>query len=275
MLEIAKQHREAFSQNFIMSKKAIVFGFFALLLLTSTAFGQRSRPSRSNSGLENSFIVGAAPFSLLTRSGKINLRGEWRYRPKASVSVLLGVPRKTKLPGFIDDDIVVETGNNGKSTENSWKVFGLTVENRYYFLSFSTKPIGFYLAPYLRYNRFAIAHTSTYSDTGYETGVTGSFGGFGVGGAFGGQMSLGNNIVLDFTLAGLDLKWFRGSLRYTNTDPNNNLADFQKKVEDSVGGIPILGSLLKTDIDANSVRVRTPGLPLLGFRFNMTVGYIF
>lgn len=245
----------------------------ALLLLVQLSFSNplhaQFRRRASSDGPR--FSVGVAPFSLLLPSGKVNLHGEWAYADDKSVSVLVGIPRSSKAPNWLSEDIRVE--GSGKVRTDEFHSFGMIVENRFYIGA--EAPRGFYLAPYARYNRVRLTHTTENPESQGETKIVGAFGGFGIGAAAGLQFRLGSNVSLDATVAGVDLKWMRGSLTYASTDPNNDIVAFRDKVQDAVEHIPLIGSKLSADIEGDKVRVRTPGLPLPAYRFNLTVNYLF
>ncbi len=252
-------------------KQLIIFGIALVLLQLAHPFTVQAQYSRRSSAPDQRFAVGVAPLSLLLPSGKINLHGEWAYADNKSVSVLVGIPRRSNAPHWLAEDISVDGA--GKTTTNDYHSFGLVAENRFYIGS--NAPHGFYLAPYARYNRIWITRTTENPESQGATKVTGAYGGFGVGAAAGLQFRLGENMTLDATFAGIDLKWMRGTLIYSTTDPNNDIAAFRDKVQDAVEHIPIIGAKLSAEIDGDRVKVHTPGLPLPAYRFNLTVNYAF
>ena len=218
------------------------------------------------------FSVGVAPFSLLLPSGKVNLHAEWAYADKKSLSLIAYIPRPTTVPGLVADNIDLEDGAEATVT-NRFTSYGAVLEHRFYLSKAALR--GFYLAPYTRYNNFAVSRTTQNEGSGYTTTVKGSIGGFGLGAAAGVQMRLGDFITLDATIVGVDFKWLRGRISYTTDDPENDLAAFRDKVDEAVGDIPIIGSRLTSAIDGNSVKVRTPGFLVPAYRFNLTVNYTF
>lgn len=248
--------------------KQLILFVFALSTLPLTVQAQYSRRS---SAPEHQFVFGVAPFSLLLPSGKVNLHGEWAYADNKSISILVGVPRSSKAPHWLSNDITLDGA--GRTRTDAFHSFGVTVENRFYIGS--NAPQGFYLAPYARYNRIWLTHTTENPESQGETKITGAFGGLGLGAAAGLQFRLGNNMTIDATFVGIDLKWMRGSLKYETTDPNNDIAQFRDKVQDAVEHIPIIGPKLSADIEGDKVKVHTPGLLLPGARFNLTVNYAF
>lgn len=242
----------------------------ALCLSSLTAFTQSRRSSNRSYSPEQSFIVGVAPISLLTRSGKFNIRSEWAYTDNKSLSIIVGIPRRSKLPGWLAGDIEVD--ENGKTTTNDFRSFGLIVENRFYLGSGG--PHGFYLAPYARYNRIWLTHTTEVPEQG-ETTIIGAVGGTGLGAAAGWQFRMGEHMTMDVTFLGIDFKWFRGALTYSSTNPDNDVQAFRDKVAEAVKDIPLIGDKLVPEIENDKVKVRTPGWVLPAYRFNLTVGYSF
>jgi hypothetical protein len=252
-----------------MKRHTILFSLSILFALQASAqYGSRYRADADEP--QNRFTVGIAPASLLLRSGKINLRGEWAYADNKSLSLLVAVPRATKIPGFLLDDLDVTEGDN--ATKNRFTQFGAILENRFYLGQ--RAPAGFYLAPYLRYNRLGVTHTESI-DNQYETRITGAVGGFGIGGAMGAQFRLGDHLTMDVTFLGLDAKWMRGSLTYASTDPENDLNAFRDEIQEAVEGIPIVGSQLAAEIEGNQVKVRAPLGVWPAYRFNLSVNYAF
>lgn len=220
---------------------------------------------------EPSFTVGLAPFSLLLPSGKVNVRGEWAYADNKSLSLLVAIPRPTSVPNLLGNQFDLE--DDAPSSVNRFTSFGTTLEHRFYLGQ--NAPRGFYFAPYSRYNSFSLERTSQNAESQYKTTVKGSLGGFGFGLAAGVQFRLGDFLTMDATLAGVDLKWMSARFTYSTTDPEVDLSAFRDKVEDTVGDIPFIGSRLTAEINGDAVKVFAPGLLIPGYRFNLTVNYVF
>ncbi|MBK8192400.1 MAG: hypothetical protein IPK76_04105 [Lewinellaceae bacterium] len=251
-----------------MLRSASAFLSFALCLLSLTTATGQSRPGRNQSAGQK-FSAGIAPFSLLLPSGKVNIKGEWAYSDNKSLALFIAVPRPTTVPGFLAGDL--DLSESSKTTTNRFTSFGAILEQRFYLGH--NAPRGLYLAPYARYNSFTVART-TFEDQ-YETVVKGSIGGFGLGASAGMQIRLGDFLTLDATVVGVDFKWMDGALTYSSDNPDNDLVAFRDRVQNAVNGIPIIGSKLSADIDGNTVKVHTPGLLMPGYRFNLTLNYLF
>lgn len=256
-----------------MKSSAVLLSLaFCFFIYSETAAQQnRFRPQQTRQTARHSFAAGLAPFSLLLPSGKVNLRGEWSYADNKSLALTVGIPRPTSAPGFLANRLDLD--GTGDATTNRYQSFGATLENRFYLGQ--NAPRGFYVAPYARYNRFSVTRTMENTENQYETTVKGAIGGFGLGASAGVQFRIGDFLSLDATLAGIDFKWLRGTLSYSNTDPETDLAAFRDKVQEAVEGIPIIGSRLVPEIEGNAVKVRTPGLLMPGYRFNLTINYLF
>lgn len=219
------------------------------------------------------FIVGLAPLSPLARMGRVNTRFEFAYRKNMSVSVMLGVPISTKVPNVLTELIRVDS-LGGRETSNRYKSFVFNVGHRFYFGG--KKPAGgFYLEPYVRYNRFTLTHEQS-SDSGVgNTIITGRLGGVGVGGAFGVQWRIGSRVTLDFTALGLDMRWLGGSLKYQSTDPDNKVVELRDKVQKELADLPFIGDKVAAQLDGDQVKVRIPSFPVPGARCNFTIGVAF
>lgn len=220
---------------------------------------------------EKTFAVGIAPFSLLLPGGKFNVRGEWAYAGNKSLSLLVSIPRPTAAPGLIGDNFDLE--ENAETSVNRFIAYGATLEHRFYFSQNALR--GFYLAPYARYNNFALERTTENTADNYTTTVKGGLGGFGFGGSAGVQFRLGDYLTMDATIAGVDMRWMKGTFKYSTDNPETDLEAFLAEVKEAVEDIPFIGSNLDSAIDGNEVKVRTPGFLMPAYRFNLTVSYVF
>lgn len=238
---------------------------------TAQIFAQNNRNRWSDDEAEQTWSVGLAPFSVLLPSGKVNVRGEWAYAPNKSLSLLVGIPRPTKMPNLLENNF--ELTGEGKTVKNRYTSFGATLENRFYLGS--RAPRGFYLAPYARYNHFSLARTTQNDENQYATTFKGAINGVGLGGAMGVQFRLGDHVTMDATIVGLDFKWMRGTLTYSTNDPANDVAQFREEVQAAVEDIPLIGHKLAAAIDGDQIKVHTPGAVLPGYRFNLSVNYVF
>lgn len=249
-----------------------ILAFLLFFLTISSAVqaqsNKRSRSSSRQSEPEHRFSAGIAPFSLLLPSGKVNLKGEFAYSGNKSIALFLAVPRPTTVPGFLANDL--DLSDDGETVSNRFTSFGAIIEHRFYLGNKVLR--GFYLAPYARYNNMSVQRTI---QTQFETTVKGSVGGYGLGASAGLQIRLGDFITLDATVVGVDFKWLDGTLTYSSDNPDTDLAAFRDQVQDAVGDIPLIGSRLNAEIDGNAIKVRTPGLLMPGYRFNLTVNYLF
>lgn len=246
--------------------------FFALLFICQSDLRSQSRNRWSYEDTpESSWSVGLAPFSLLLPSGKINVRGEWAYAPNKSLSLMVSIPRPTRMPNLLENTF--DLSGEGKTVKNRYTSFGAILENRFYPGENALR--GFYLAPYLRYNHFSLARTTETDETGFATTFKGAINGVGLGGSLGFQVRLSDHISLDATIAGVDVKWLRGTLTYRSNDPNSDAEQLRQEVQEAVEDIPIIGNRLSAAIDGDRIRVHTPGVVLPAYRFNLSVNYVF
>lgn len=245
---------------------------FALLFLSQPDAQAQNRNRWSyDDAPESSWSVGLAPFSLLLPSGKINVRGEWAYAPNKSLSLMVGIPRPTRMPNLLENTF--DLTGEGKTVKNRYTSFGAILENRFYLGG--EAPRGFYLAPYARYNHFSLARTTAIDETDYATTFKGAINGVGIGGSLGFQVRLGNHVTLDATVAGVDVKWLQGTLTYSSNDPNTDIEQLRQEVQEAVEDIPLIGDRLSAAVDGDRIRVHTPGFVLPAYRFNLSVNYVF
>lgn len=250
-----------------MKYPALLPALVCCLLLTIDVVAQQNRfqPERQ------SFAVGFAPFSLVLPGGKLNLRGEWAYSGNKSLSLLVSIPRTTPAPAMVGGKF--DLADDVSATLNRFTAFGAVLEHRFYLGQNAMR--GFYLAPYSRYNRFTLERTTQIDGSPFKTTLKGSVGGLGFGAAAGVQFRLGDFFTVDATIVGVDFKWLNGSFSYASDDPETSLTAFREQVQETVGDIPFIGSQLAAEIDGNAVKVRTPGLVMPAYRFNLSVNYIF
>lgn len=241
--------------------------FLCCFLLTTEISAQQNRLQPA----QQSFAIGLAPFSLILPGGKFNLRGEWAYSGNKSLSLLVSIPRSTPAPFLVGNSFDLD--GDAAATVNCFKAFGAVLEHRFYLGKSAMH--GFYLAPYSRYSKFSVTRTTQIDGSAFKTTLKGSAGGLGFGAAAGVQFRLGDFLTLDATLAGVDFKWMNGSFSYASDDPETDLSALRDKVQETVGDIPFIGSQLTAAIDGNAVKVRTPGLVMPAYRFNITVNYTF
>ena len=237
--------------------------FIAFVIVPQVVFSQ--------SFSEQRFSVGIAPLSLILPSGKVGLHAEWAYGANKSLSLTVGVPRSTRPPGWVLNSVSI--AENGSVTTNEFYNFGIMIENRFYFSQ--EAPYGFYLAPYLRYNKMWLDRITENPEKTGATTMRGTLYGIGVGGAVGWQIPLGEHFTLDATFAAIDLKWMRGNVSYSSTDTNNDIYELRDEVQAVVEDIPIVGKKLSAQIDGEQIKVRTPGVVLPAYRFSLTVNYLF
>lgn len=259
--------------NLIPSIRFFLMGLLALIaLIPANAQYRRSYRSYDSGDDYPKIGIGLAPLSLLTRSGKVNLRSELAYSDNKSVVLLVGVPRPTKVPRLIAAALETDDAE-GETTTNRFTSFGLTLEHRFYLGH--EAPGGFYLAPYGRYNSFAVTRTRLNESNGGETTIKGRIGGAGIGGALGAQFKLGGPVYMDITFVGIDFKWTRARLTYTTTDPTNNIDEWRDEVQAELEKIPIIGSRLAAQLDGDKISVRSPSWVAPAYRFNLAVSYVF
>lgn len=254
-----------------MKIRPILFTLALCAIVSTQISAQKNRYRYADEESEQKWSVGVAPFSLILPSGKANVRAEWAYASNKSLSLLVGIPRPTRMPNLLENNF--DLNNEGKTLKNTYTSFGAALENRFYLGG--NAPRGFYLAPYARYNHFALARTTQQTENQYETTFKGAVNGIGLGGAMGVQFQLGDHFTLDATFVGIDFKWMRGTLTYASNDPANDLAAFRDEVQNAVEDIPLVGKKLSAAIDGDQIKVHTPGAVLPGYRFNLSVNYVF
>ncbi|MBC7923104.1 MAG: DUF3575 domain-containing protein [Ferruginibacter sp.] len=167
----------------MMKKSPWMLGLLILLVGLSPALAQkttRQPPGRSSreprkivTGPQN--LLKINPLSIFTLTGSVAYERVINDRMSAQLGFFY-TPPTVKL---------FDTRFNG---------FGFTPEFRYYPLESVAAPRGFYVAPYLRYQRFRLTYDDPDNDQYDGSGVFSAFGG---GVLVGGQWTFGDRISVD------------------------------------------------------------------------------
>jgi len=146
-------------------------------------------------------------------SGSISLQYERRLTPKTSVVVGMNIMPERDIPYFnFVEDIVKDKGAIDLLKDVKMTAFSLTPEVRFYLGKEGMR--GFYVAPFLRYDRFSVSLPVDYIYQNRLETVTinGNVDGFSAGLSFGAQWKLSERLYLDCTFVGMSYGFASGEL---------------------------------------------------------------
>jgi hypothetical protein len=239
-------------------KKLLLSLFFICLIASSFAQDQE----RYNRDL----IVKWAPGSLA--SGKLTLAGEYNFKKKHSVELIIGIPKARNY--HLDYD--------GNSSDLSIKGFSALLGYRYYL---GKKDVaGFYVEPYAKYLHHQ-AHGVLIGTLNGETAMFDThtdYKGIGVGAQLGVQFLIAKKISLDFFLLGPEANSSQFST--TATDVASSIpwthveaSEAEQDIKDVVQDIPLVGDKIQVIVDqaTKTVTTRYSGF-MPGFRFGASIG---
>ncbi len=229
---------------------------FLILFIFSGSFAQYNKD----------LILKWAPGSLV--AGKFTVAGEYNFKKKSSVELIIGIPASKKHR--------FEYDNN--TSDLNTKAFSLLAGYRRYL---AKKPVsGLYIEPYAKY----LHHQADGFLTGQLDDETAKFDthtdykGIGVGAQLGVQFLIAKKFSLDFFILGPEVNSGKfstiatdvaSSIPWTMVDAN----EAEQDIKDVVAGIPVIGDKIEVSVDQNTKTVTTRYSGFVpGFRFGASVG---
>lgn len=179
--------------------------FIAGLLGVQTVIGQNIQEDDRRNVLK----VNVLGFT----SGSISLQYERLLTPKTSVALGMNIMPERDIPYFnFVEDIVKDKGAIDLLKDVKMTAFSLTPEVRFYLGKEGLR--GFYVAPFLRYDRFSVSLPVDYIYQNRLESVTinGNVDGFSAGLSFGAQWKLSERLYLDCTFVGMSYGFASGEL---------------------------------------------------------------
>jgi hypothetical protein len=240
----------------------------ALALFTVTTVCAQEKEKKANT-FDPSFTAKFAPAGLAV--GKVTFGGEFNYKHKKSVTLLIGLPfDKTRSVDF-----------DNKSNNLTTRATSVMAGWRYYLGKKDMS--GFYIEPYAKYLK-AEAQGFLEDDLNGQPAKFDSrfsYKGFGAGLQLGVQFLIAKKVSLDFFLVGPEANTIKLSTSATDVYDNIpwTLADGQeaeKNIKDVLEDIPVIGK--KTEVTVNTatktVTASYKGFAP-GFRFGGSIGFRF
>jgi hypothetical protein len=203
--------------------------------------------------------------------------------PKHSLALGFGFSSDAELPFKNELLDIYGDDEDAKNAIESTRFDKITITPEYrFYLGSKEAPVGFYLAPFVRYMHMSMDQTyyfTTNDGVKHDPVVTGTFDGVGFGGLIGIQWALGKSITLDWWIAGPFYGFMNGKFHGTDdfTDMDaQDAADLEQDIEDvdipmwtidaTVSGVGTNNGTVDASVDGPYYGVRGFGFAL-GFRF--------
>lgn len=204
-------------------------------------------------------------------SSTISLQYERLIAPKTSIAANINIMPKRSIPFFgTVEDIVKDKGAIDILKDVKMNAFSFTPEVRFYVGKQGMR--GFYIAPFIRYDRFSIDIPVDYiynNQIEYVT-INGSVDGFSGGLAFGAQWRLASQWYLDVTFVGASYGFASGELSGKRTLNADEQTEIRKALDDFE--LPVVDYTYNVHDQGVDVKIKGPWA---NAKLAVAVGYRF
>jgi hypothetical protein len=242
----------------------------AMMLLATVSIAQAQETKEKSAGLKSYAAVKWNPASLMF--GKLQLFGEYNYRPKRSITLGVGIPLEKTISFDVDK----------KKREIVTKTSSFMAGYRMY-MGKKTMT-GFYFEPYLKYTKNELSTLLEDVELEGQTAdflVASKFSGFGGGAQLGLQFVIAKHITFDLLILGLEATSARHTMFAQDVNsviPWDQVDEdkAEKELTDITKDIPLIGSKIKVTADKNTRSVSSSYKGIWpGYRGGITVGIKF
>ncbi len=199
---------------------------------------------------------------------------ERAFTHKSSLALGFSFMPSRNLPS-----VLTNADSSGTLKRMTISGFSFTPEYRWYPGSEDGAPNGFYLAPYLRYAKYSLNSTVTYTDNTsgktYANPVSASYGGIGGGLMIGAQWLIKGKFSIDWWILGAHFGSGNADLKVIGdfaSIPANARADLKTQLDDIAKSAKI--GTATSEITNTSAGINWVG-PFAGFRTGLTLGWAF
>ena len=198
---------------------------------------------------------------------------EYERMVNAKNSVILGVglPNQKSIIGKYG----IDAGSELKTAELG--TMHLRAAYRHY-TGKSMLPRGFYIEPYVKYQKITGKVNATFTDdqeNTYDAGIDANLNTMNVGFQLGTQFLIAKRISLDFYFLGLEAGFLSGNV--TGEAPNETFAaNLKTEMDDAIVDLPsFLRDKLEVTQSGNKVNVKASSVPYPWFRGGISIGIAF
>lgn len=226
--------------------------------------------------------------------GEIRLGYERVLGENQSFQLNFGMMVPHELPTFIYDEADVEDYGGTADLQNKISGFSVSGEYRFYTSSSKDAPRGFYVAPFLKYNKYKIEtsagfgyeatveeyldltpeqqETATFNGLGYDLDVTGNFDAelrqMGLGLMIGYQWLIADRISIDWTFFGLGVDSYLFEVDISTEEIDVDYQEWGNEIEEEVKEFDYIGDKTDVTVYSDKVSVKAPFvLPNFKFAF--------
>lgn len=235
-----------------------------LNLLSISAFAQETYDLPEDKNMVKWNLLGLT-------SSTISLQYERLIAPKTSVAANINIMPKRSIPFFgTVENIVKDKGAIDILKDVKMNAFSFTPEVRFYLGKEGMS--GFYIAPFLRYDRFSVELPVEYIYKEQLESVTinGNVDGFSGGLAIGAQWRLASQWYLDVTFVGASYGFASGELSGRRSLDTEEQAEVRKAIEEVE--LPVVKYTY--DVKDDGVDIKIKG-PWANAKLAVAVGYRF
>lgn len=204
-------------------------------------------------------------------SSTISLQYERLIAPKTSIAANINIMPKRSIPFFgTVEDIVKDKGAIDILKDVKMNAFSFTPEVRFYLGKEGMR--GFYIAPFLRYDRFSVELPVEYIYKEQLESVTinGNVDGFSGGFAIGAQWRVYKDFYLDWMIMGPHFGLAKGTLEGKRSLNQSEQDAIRKSLSDL--DIPVVD--FEYEVNDSGAKAKLDG-PWAGIRASIGIGYRF
>ncbi|NOY97486.1 MAG: hypothetical protein GXO81_14175 [Chlorobi bacterium] len=204
--------------------------------------------------------------------GKATLGYERVIDEKRSITFNLGLPTGVSIQSYLSSNI-----SEGLDVHTG-RLKGFLIMPGYRAnLSKKAAPVGFYVEPYLKYEKFTMNLGGEFIDKElerFDSDIDGSYSGYGAGFQIGAQWLILDIISFDISF-GPEAKIGTMNVLWADKSGEVDIDDVYNDLDDSFAKTPIIGSKMELTKGADYVKVRIPRQFIPGLRAAFSLGIAF
>lgn len=139
-------------------------------------------------------------------------------------------------------------------------------------------PLGFFMEPYLKYERYNAIMDSEFIDDEKErflSNIDANYGGFGAGIQIGIQYLIKDVVSVEWSIIGLEAKVANLNFVYTDLDGGVDIDDVNEELQADYNDLPIIGKRIEYETASGKVYGKAKGFIFPGVRSAFSIGIAF